>query len=104
MFLTWNRIQINKGFEESFEQRQQETQREEVPGRLFVARLRADEPGVYINMAVWESRQAFETWRGSEAFKRFHSGGSPQGEVAGPPQVTLAEVLSSEGSLILQPR
>ena len=99
MLVVWNRIQVNEGFEERFEQRQRQGARGEVPGRLFFARLRADEPGVYVNMSVWESREAFEAWRGSDAFKRAHSPGPPPGAVAGPPQLTVAEAIYSEGSL-----
>ena len=100
MLFVQNRIQVNQGFEDRFEQQSQESPREEeVPGRLFVARLKADDPGVYIIMSVWESRDAFEAWKGSESFKRAHSGGRMEGIVAGPPQLTVAEVISSQGSL-----
>jgi heme-degrading monooxygenase HmoA len=99
MLVVQNRIQVNAGFEDRFEGGAQGGQREEVPGRLFFARLKADEPGVYINMTVWESRQACQDWRGSDAFKRAHSGVLPEGAVAGRPQLTVAEVAYSEGSL-----
>ena len=99
MLIVQNRIQVNEGFEDQFERPQREGQREDVPGRLFFARLKADEPGVYINLSVWESREAFEAWRASDAFKRVHGDGPPEGAIAGPPQLTVAEVIYSEGSL-----
>ncbi|MCH7624849.1 MAG: antibiotic biosynthesis monooxygenase [Chloroflexi bacterium] len=100
MLIVQNRIQVNKGFEDRFEQGlQRGPQEEQVPGRLFFARLKTDEPGVYINMSAWESREAFETWRGSEAFKRAHGGRQLEGAISGPPQLTVAEVIHSEGSL-----
>ena len=79
MLIVSNRIQVNKGFESHFDQRPERSQSEEVPGRLFFALLKADEPGVYINMSVWESREAFDAWRGSEAFKRHTATGPRQG-------------------------
>lgn len=59
MLVVWNRIQVTEGFEERFEQRQERGEREEIPGRLFFAVLKSDDPGVYINMSMWESRDAF---------------------------------------------
>jgi heme-degrading monooxygenase HmoA len=99
MLIVQNRIRVNKGFEDRFERPPGEGREDPVPGRLFVARLKADEPGVYINMSVWESRAAFDAWRQSEAFTRSHADRPPEGAVDGPPQLTIAEVLSSVGSL-----
>jgi heme-degrading monooxygenase HmoA len=104
MLIVWNRIQVNEGFEERFERRQERGEREEIQGRLYFAVLRSDDPGVYINMSMWESRDAFQDWRGSDAFKRAHSGGLPEGAIAGRPQLTLAEVVYNEGSLTPQER
>ena len=102
MLIVSNRIQVNEGSEERFERRGEQRERQEIPGRLFFALLKADEPGVYINMSVWESRDAFQAWRSSDAFKRAHSGGVPEGAVAGRPQLTVAEVVYSEGGLTPQ--
>ena len=99
MFIVQNRIKLNEGFEHIFEDPNQEGQGEDVPGRIGFGRLKTDEQGVYINLSVWESRESFETWRGSESFKRAHSRPMPDGAIAGRPQVTVAEVMYGEGSL-----
>ncbi|MCH7642292.1 MAG: antibiotic biosynthesis monooxygenase [Chloroflexi bacterium] len=98
MLIVSNRIQVNEGFEDRFEQRSREGQMEQVPGRLYFARLKTEEPGVYINMSAWESREAFDAWRVSDVFKREHSG-TPEGAIAGRPQLTISEVIYSEGTL-----
>ena len=100
MLFVQNRIQLNEGFEHIFEDPNQDGQGEDVPGRIYFGRLKSDAPGVYINLSIWESREAFETWRGSESFKRAHSRQMPEGAIAGRPQLTIAEVLYSEGSLV----
>ncbi len=98
MIVVQNRIRVNAGFEDRFEQRNEDTSDEAVPGRLFFAQLKTDEQGVYINMSAWTDRDAFDAWLESDNFKRAHSGGV-EGMVAGRPEVTIAEVLYSEGSL-----
>jgi len=99
MLIVTNRIQVNEGFEDRFERRGEQVEREQIPGRIYFALLKSDERGVYVNMSMWESREAFQAWRGSDAFKRSHSDGPPDGAVAGRPQLTVAEVIYSEGSI-----
>jgi heme-degrading monooxygenase HmoA len=99
MLIVWNKFQVNEGFEDHFEHRQRDGEREEVPGRLFVAMLRGDEPGVYLNMSGWESRDAYDAWRGSDSFRRAHSNPPPEGALAGRPQLTVTEVMHSDGIL-----
>ena len=98
MLIVTNRIQVKEDFVDQFAERMRDGQQEEVPGRLYFARLKADEPGVYINMSAWVDRDAFDTWRGSENFKRAHSGRTA-GAASGPPQITIAEVIYSEGGI-----
>lgn len=98
MIVVQNRIRVNAGFEDRFEQRNPDVPDEAVPGRLFFAQLKTEEQGVYINMSVWTDREAFDAWLESDNFKRVHSGGV-EGMVAGRPEVTVAAVLYSEGSL-----
>ena len=99
MLIVTNRIKVDEDSGSRFEQRAHGGRQEEVPGRVFFARLKADDPGVYINMSAWESREAFETWRGSENFKQVHSGRTT-GMATGPTRLTIAEVVYSEGSLM----
>ena len=54
---------------------------------------KSDNPRVYINRSVWESRDAFHGWTGAESFRRVHSGGLPDGAVAGRPRLTVADVV-----------
>ena len=82
-----------------FEEQRQESQLDDVPGFIFMARLRGDEPRVYINHSVWESREAFQAWTRSDAFKRAHAQGLPEGALAVHPQAAFYEVVYSEGSL-----
>ncbi|MDP6606757.1 MAG: antibiotic biosynthesis monooxygenase [Dehalococcoidia bacterium] len=101
MFIAQNRFKMNAGFGEHFERAPQRSQVGEVPGFLFTARPKGDDEGVYINLSVWESRETYDAWRESDAFQQAHAGGGPaQGVMAEPPQLLLAQVLFSEGSLI----
>lgn len=99
MIIVQNRLQVKPEYESEFVRRVSEGDEAPVPGRLFAARMKAEEPGIYINLSVWEDRAAYEAWRKSEAFHRVHSGGPEGGVVMGPPQLTIAEVFHSEGSL-----
>ena len=99
MFIAQNRFELNEGFEHVFEEQRQESQLDDVPGFIFMARLRGDEARVYINHSVWESREAFEAWARSDAFKQAHAQGLPEGALAAHPQAAFYEVVYSEGSL-----
>ncbi|MEE8337877.1 MAG: antibiotic biosynthesis monooxygenase [Dehalococcoidia bacterium] len=104
MFIVQNRFKVNEGFGEHFERAPEHSQLGDVPGFLFTARLKGDDEGVYINLSIWENRDAFDAWVKSDSFKQAHAGAGPgQGAMAEPPQLTLAEVLYSEGSLTPAP-
>lgn len=98
MFVAMNRFKVNPGYEHVFEQRQG-TNLARVPGFLHFMLLRGDEPGVYINHTVWESREAFEAWVRSDAFRAAHANPMPEGTLAAHPQASFYQVLLAEGSL-----
>jgi heme-degrading monooxygenase HmoA len=104
MFIAMNRFQVAEGRGESFEERwhQRQSYLNEVPGFLHFALLRGDQPGEYISHSTWESRQAFEAWTQSEAFAAGHRQGSVTGELLGPPQISLYEVVLEQAPAGMQ--
>lgn len=102
MYIVQNTFSIAEQHRESFEERQHAapTVTDEVPGRLMVARLKGDEAGVFANLSIWESREAFEAWRESDNFKQAHAGGPPmEGVFTAPPQLASYEVLRADGGV-----
>lgn len=99
MFIAMNRFRIAPGREKDFENlwRDRETYLESVPGFREFRLLRGpgDEASVlYASHTVWESRQAFEDWTNSEAFRKAHARGrAPDGTYLGPPQFEGFEVV-----------
>jgi heme-degrading monooxygenase HmoA len=92
MFIAMNRFRIAEGRERDFEKiwRERESYLEEVPGFREFHLLRGPEGDgwtLYSTHAVWESREAFEAWTDSEAFRKAHAGArAPEGTIMGPPQ------------------
>ncbi|MDP2328230.1 MAG: antibiotic biosynthesis monooxygenase [Dehalococcoidia bacterium] len=97
MFVAMNRFQVQPGKGEDFERiwRDRETYLDQVPGFLRFALLRGD-TGEYISHSTWETRQAFEDWTNSEAFRKGHAGGSLMGILAGPPQIGLFDAVLTQ--------
>ena len=99
MFIAMNRFRIASGFEEGFEEvwRQRDSYLDEVPGFKQFQLLRGPtEEGLtlYVSHSLWASREAFEAWTRSEAFRKAHSrAGSPEGVVAGHPKLEAFEVV-----------
>ena len=105
MFIAMNRFQINAGREGEFEEvwAARESHLDEVPGFQDFKLLRgatggatADGVTTYLSHSRWESREAFEAWTRSEAFRKAHAhAGSARGVVAGHPVVEGYEVVLS---------
>jgi heme-degrading monooxygenase HmoA len=95
MFIAMNRFQVAEGRGEQFEERwrQRQSYLDQVPGFVRFQLLRGDNAGEYISHSTWESREAFAAWTQSEAFAAGHRQGSVAGELLGPPQVSLYEVV-----------
>ena len=97
MFLAMNRFKIALGKEQEFVDiwKNRETFLEEVPGfKSFhlMAGPTTEEYALFASHSVWESRQAFEDWTKSEAFRKAHANaGTSKGVYLGPPQLELFE-------------
>ena len=78
MFIAMNRFKIIPGNEEGFLDiwKNRETFLDEVPGFKEFNLLRGpktNEYSLFASHSVWESRQAFENWTKSEAFRKAHA-------------------------------
>lgn len=99
MFIAMNRFKIARGKEQDFVAiwRDRETFLKEVPGfRRFhlLAGPVTDEYALYASHSEWDSRQAFEDWTRSEAFRKAHAGaGASKGIYLGPPELELFEAV-----------
>ena len=77
MFIAMNRFQIVPGKEKDFEEvwRNRDTHLEDVPGFAefhLVKGKRGEDYTLYASHTVWESKEAFENWTKSEAFRAAH--------------------------------
>lgn len=86
MFIAMNRFQIVPGHEEEFETiwRTRDSHLTEVPGFVEFQLLRgpaADDHTLYASHTLWESREAFENWTRSEAFRKAHAGAGDRGKI-----------------------
>jgi heme-degrading monooxygenase HmoA len=77
MFIAMNRFKVARGSEAAFEQvwTTRDTHLEAVPGFMQFHLLRGPERDDYVlysSHSIWRSRQAFEDWTRSEAFRRAH--------------------------------
>ena len=92
MYIAMNRFRIASGRGDEFEEiwRRRESHLEDVPGfrEFHLLRGPADEEAtLYASHAVWESREAFEAWTHSEAFRKAHARArAPEGMHLGPPR------------------
>jgi len=78
MFIAMNRFKIIPGHEEDFLNiwRNRETFLDEVPGFKEFHLLKGpktDEYSLFASHSIWESKQAFEDWTKSEAFRKAHA-------------------------------
>ena len=79
MFIAMNRFQVKPGEEEAFETvwKNRDSYLEDVPGFIEFNLLRgpsAEDHTLYATHTLWESRDAFEAWTKSEAFRKAHAG------------------------------
>ncbi len=94
LFIAMNHFRVAPDRGADFEKvwRERDSHLDGVPGFVRFALLRGDEPGSYISQSTWESRQAFEAWTGSEAFRKAHAQArTPDGILQGPPRLQLFE-------------
>ena len=78
MFIAMNRFQIVPGNEEAFETvwKTRDTFLADVPGFVEFHLLRgpaAEDHTLYASHTIWNSREDFEAWTRSEAFRKAHA-------------------------------
>jgi len=92
MYIAMNRFRIAAGKEQEFIEiwRNRDTHLNAVPGFKSFNLLqgpRNDEFTLFASHSIWESRDAFEAWTKSEAFRQAHANaGMAKGVYLGPPQ------------------
>ena len=79
MFIAMNRFRIARGSEPVFEAlwRERDSYLDDVPGFVEFRLLcgpQDEEATLYASHTLWESREDFEAWTRSEAFRKAHSG------------------------------
>lgn len=101
MFIATNRFHVIPSETEAFERAwlTRESHLTSVPGFVVFHLLRgpaAEDHVLYSSFSVWESREAFEAWTRSEAFRRAHAeAGQTKPTTLGPPQFEGFEVLQT---------
>lgn len=99
MFIAMNRFRIIPGEEEAFEAiwKARDSYLQEVPGFVEFRLLRgpvAEDHTLYATHTLWASREDFEAWTKSEAFRKAHAGaGNPKPVYAGPPRLELFDTV-----------
>jgi heme-degrading monooxygenase HmoA len=99
VFIAMNRFQVKTGSEEAFEAvwLSRDTHLKDVPGFVSFELLRGPETEglrLYASHSLWRSKEAFEAWTRSEAFRLAHKdAGDNRGLYAGHPQFEGFEVL-----------
>ncbi|MGB0683304.1 MAG: antibiotic biosynthesis monooxygenase family protein [Magnetovibrionaceae bacterium] len=92
MFVAMNRFRIKPGSEEDFETiwRTRDSHLQDVPGFVEFHLLKgpsAEDHTLYASHTIWKSREDFEAWTQSEAFRKAHAGAGASKDVyLGPPQ------------------
>lgn len=104
MFIAMNRFRVKLDRQEEFESvwTSRKTFLEEVPGfRVFhlLKGPHGDDHALYTSHSMWDSREAFEGWTKSEAFRQAHAGAADHRDLyQGPPQFEGFEVLQEVGA------
>ncbi len=99
MFIAMNRFKIAPGMENEFIDiwKKRESHLEGVPGFKSFNLLQGatnDEHTLFASHSVWDSRQAFDDWTRSEAFRLAHAqAGQTKNVYLGPPNLELFEAV-----------
>ena len=70
---------------------------QDFPGFVSMEVLRAEDGSEVMVLTRWQSRDAFEAWVASDAFKRTHARGDARGLLTGHPQMNSYEVAVERG-------
>ena len=101
MFIAMNRFRVARGREADFERiwAERDSHLDGVPGFVAFHLLRGpvqDDHALYASHSLWRSREDFEAWTRSEAFRRAHrDAGEHRGLYLGPPQLETFEVIQT---------
>jgi len=103
-FIAMNRFQVRPGHEAAFERMwaERESHLARVPGFREFRLLKGPEAEghrLYSSHVIWESREAFEAWTKSEAFRAAHKDAgnrTTQDALLGPPQFEGFETVLEE--------
>lgn len=101
MFLTMNRFKVKSGREAEFESvwKTRDSHLREVPGFKGFHLMKGPEAEgcrLYASHTLWTSRQAFEDWTKSEAFRAAHRGaGGHKDLYLAPPELEIFESVQS---------
>ncbi|MCB1215117.1 MAG: antibiotic biosynthesis monooxygenase [Deltaproteobacteria bacterium] len=99
MFIAMNRFKIALGKEADFIHiwKSRDTYLDEVPGFQDFHLLQGpsgESHTLFVSHSRWDSKEAFENWTQSEAFKKAHAGARAAGDIyLGPPQFEGFEVV-----------
>ena len=99
MFIAMNRFKVKPGCEQDFIDvwKGRDTHLDGVPGFNSFQLLRGDSQDEYTlfsSHVTWESRDAFENWTKSEAFRKAHANASARKDIyCGPPKLEYFEVV-----------
>jgi len=104
MFIAMNRFRIIPGEEEAFETlwKSRDSYLDEVPGFVEFHLLRgptAEDHTLFASHTIWRSREDFEAWTKSEAFRKAHAGaGGSKPLYLGHPNFEGFEVIQTVGT------
>ena len=99
MYIAMNRFRIAAGREGDFETlwRTRDSQLSDVPGFRTFQLLRGptdDTATLFVSHTVWDSRESFDAWTNSDAFRKAHGQArAPEGTYLGPPVFEGFEVV-----------
>lgn len=102
MFVVMNRIPVNPSYAAQFEERFRTRAGEvdKMPGFVRNQVLRPTRPDApYIVLTVWQSKEDFENWVNSDAFKKGHarSGSLPKEAFLGPANLEQFNIILDTG-------
>ena len=101
MFIAMNRFRVAPSRESDFEEMwlSRDTHLKDVPGFCEFHLLKGPEGDgyqLYCSHSTWSSKEAFESWTQSEAFRQAHHRANPkEGMYIGPPNFESFEVLQT---------
>ncbi|MET0066943.1 MAG: antibiotic biosynthesis monooxygenase [Candidatus Thiodiazotropha sp.] len=100
MFIVANRVPVAESYRDAFEARFRDRagKIEQQPGFVRMQVLKPAQPGLtYVVLTTWEDKDSFESWVGSEDFRRAHANPMPAEAFDGEGGLEMHEVIISAG-------